>query len=158
MWPFARRHFKALLRDSGSLPAPRRPASPFPFAMRVAARWRAPIPLLPPAAERGPARLPAPPRAVPLAPIAAQAQEEVLATPTTQQLQQWVFMTVSATGHVRSADGREVDDHAKAWQKSEQRSAASATDRRAQVATAGRHGYRPPQACSAWCSLVKVSR
>jgi hypothetical protein len=113
--------------------------------MRVAARWPAPIPLLLPAAERGPARLPAAPRAVPLAAVAAQAQEEGPATPATQQLQQWVFMAVRATGHVRSADGREVDDYAKAWQKSEQRSVASATDRRARVAkTRALTSWGPP--------------
>jgi len=54
--------------DLGSLPAPR-PAGPFPLAMDVAACWPAPIPLLLPAAERGPARLSAAPRAVPLAAV-----------------------------------------------------------------------------------------
>src|SRR5919198_6140308 len=46
-------------------------------------------------------------------------------------------MLMRAAGHVRSADGREVDDCAKSWQKSGQRSVASATDRRARVSRPG---------------------
>jgi len=41
---------------------------------------------------------------------------------TTELLEQSLLVKVASTGHVRTADGGKVDDHATAWQKSEQRS------------------------------------
>jgi len=105
--------------------------------MYRSARSGAPVPALLRPTERGAAGAPATGAAIPLAAIAALAREEAPLAAAAEQLQQGLLMRIRATAHVRSADGRKVDDNAKAWQKSEQRSVASATDRRARVSRPG---------------------
>lgn len=86
--------------------------------MHVAASGGPPVTPLLQAAVLGSAGLAASFAAVALAPVAALAHEEASPAPAAELLQQRSLVLLSAIGHAHSADSREVDDHARTWQKS----------------------------------------